>query len=99
MNMDVQEPDFSSNRQALQSSLSAPLPENTYHPDAQTSPEGTPRREYRWSKAARDLVRANLKASGADLSVLITLLEKESGNPRSACWKFARRMGIHSKRV
>jgi hypothetical protein len=59
---------------------------------------GKPRREFRWSKAARDLVRANTKASGNELSALVTSLEEESGYPRWACWKFVRRMGIRSKR-
>ncbi|MGH9568147.1 MAG: hypothetical protein ACRD4F_00810 [Candidatus Angelobacter sp.] len=56
------------------------------------------RREFRWSKAARDLVRANINASGRELSAVISRLEDESGYPRWACWKFARRMGIRSKR-
>lgn len=98
MNTDPQEPDFSADQQALQPSFSV-RPENTYQPNAQPSPDGSGRREYRWSKAARDLVRANLEASGAGLSYLISRLERESGNPRRACWKFARRMGIRSKRV
>ena len=55
-------------------------------------------REYRWSRAARDLVRANLAASAAELSDLVTRLVEESGYPRWACWKFLRRMGVRSKR-
>ena len=57
-----------------------------------------PRREYRWSKAARDLVRANIGASGTDLSALVTQLVERSGYPRWACWRFVRRMGIRPKR-
>ena len=60
---------------------------------------GRPRPEYRWSKAARDLVRANLTASGAELSGVISRLVEESGYPRWACWRFVRRMGIRSKRA
>jgi hypothetical protein len=56
------------------------------------------RREYRWSKAARDLVRTNMNASGMELSQMVTQLVDESGNPRWACRRFVRRMGIRSKR-
>ena len=60
--------------------------------------DGNSRREFRWSKAARDLVRANLNASGSELSALLTKLMKESGNPRWACRRFVRRMGVKSRR-
>jgi hypothetical protein len=56
------------------------------------------RNECRWSKAARDLVSANINATGAELSALVTKLIEESGNPRRACWRFVRRMGIRAKR-
>ena len=56
------------------------------------------RREFHWSKAARDLVRSNPKVEGKDLRDLVTGLVRESGNPRRACWRFVRRMGIRSKR-
>ena len=56
------------------------------------------RPEFRWSQTARDLVRANLHASGKQLRALVTAIERESGNPRWACWRFARTMGIRSKR-
>ena len=60
---------------------------------------GTGRRAaFRWSKTARDLVRANINAKGSELSRLITAIVEESGNPRWSCWRFARRMGIRSKR-
>lgn len=59
---------------------------------------GMPRREVRWSKIARDLARANTNASGVELRDLVTRLAAESGNPRWACWRFVRHMGIQSKR-
>jgi hypothetical protein len=60
--------------------------------------DGNSRRQFRWSKAARELVRANKTISGPDLSALVTSVVEESGNPRWACWRFVRRMGIRSKR-
>jgi hypothetical protein len=62
------------------------------------TPENSRRREFRWSQAARDLVRANMDANGTRLSALITDIAQESGNPRWACWRFARSMGVRSKR-
>ena len=53
-----------------------------------------PRRGFRWSKAARDLVRANVNATGAEVRALVSRLAEESGNPRWACRRFARSMGI-----
>jgi hypothetical protein len=61
--------------------------------------DDNPRREFRWSKAARDLVRANIKANGKELSALVTNLVEESGNPRWACRRFIRRMGVTARRV
>ena len=60
--------------------------------------DGNSRREYRWSKVARDLVRANMHASGNDVSLLISQLVAESGNPRWACRRFVRSMGIRARR-
>src|SRR6185312_10414402 len=59
-------------------------------------PEET-RRLY-WPKAAFDLVRENIMAEGNALRALISALANESGNPRYACWRFVRRMGIRAKR-
>src|SRR6476469_6256841 len=56
------------------------------------------RRVYRWSKAARDLVRENINASGSELSRLVTHLVEESMNPRRACLRFAHRMGVRTQR-
>ena len=57
------------------------------------------RREFRWSKAARELVRANINAGGKELNCLLSKLEEESGNPRWACRRFVRRMGVKSRRT
>ena len=60
--------------------------------------DGMSRREFRWSKVARDLVRSNINAAGDELSALLTKLEQESGYPRWACRRFARGMGVNSRR-
>ena len=57
------------------------------------------RREFRWSKAARELVRTNVNAGGKELSFLLSKLEQESGYPRWACRRFVRRMGVKSRRA
>lgn len=59
---------------------------------------GGKRHDFRWSQEARELVRANLRASGAELSLLISRLVQLSGYPRWACLRFARRMGLQSKK-
>jgi len=62
------------------------------------------RKSFRWPGAARELVRAHLSTpltSGPDAHVvksLITKLAEISGNPRSACWRFARLSGLTAKR-
>ena len=69
---------------------------------------GRTRRTFRWSKEARDLVRTQLNAqraqprgqgSGDELRMLVTKLVKASGNPRDACWRFARQAGVIGKRA
>jgi hypothetical protein len=59
---------------------------------------GGVRPKYRWSKAARDLIRANMNVAGKELSALLTRLVEESGNPRWACRRFLRHMGIRARR-
>jgi len=59
--------------------------------------DGSPR-NHRWSRAARDLVRANLTAAGAGLSALVTELVQQFGHSRPACRRFVRCMGIRSRR-
>jgi hypothetical protein len=69
---------------------------------------GKKRRTFRWSKEARELVRIHLNAqraqprgrdSGHELPELITKLAEVSGNPRDACWRFARHSGVSGKRA
>src|ERR1700758_2148289 len=65
------------------------------------------RRTFRWPKEARELVRIHLNALRAqpreqnpdDLTLLVTRLAEVSGNPRDACWRFARQSGIRGKRA
>jgi hypothetical protein len=57
-----------------------------------------PRRTFRWPKEARDLVKSNLNAQGSEVSGLISSLERLSGNPSDACRRFARQLGLQSKR-
>ncbi|HKR33129.1 MAG TPA: hypothetical protein VJT08_21800 [Terriglobales bacterium] len=40
-----------------------------------------------------------MNTTGKELSSLVTILVGESGNPRWACWRFVRAMGITSRRV
>jgi hypothetical protein len=65
------------------------------------------RRTFRWPGAARDLVRTYLNslppreaaaASQVGVKELITRIAAVSGNPRGACWRFARQSGVRSKR-
>jgi len=60
---------------------------------------GSGHRKIRWTKEARELVKANLNVTGRELSALVTRLVEESGNPRWACWRLVRDIGIRSKRV
>ena len=66
------------------------------------------RHTFRWPKEARELVRIHLNAqrvqprgqdSGSELRVLVTRLVEVSGNPRDACWRFARQAGVSGKRA
>jgi hypothetical protein len=63
------------------------------------------RRTFRWPGAARELVRAYLKSTPppeqdvpGNLKALIARIAAVSGNPRSACWRFARQSGVRGKR-
>jgi hypothetical protein len=68
---------------------------------------GRSRRTFRWPKEARELVRIHLNAQRApareqgpddDAGELVTRLVDVSGNPRDACWRFARQLGVSGKR-
>jgi len=65
------------------------------------------RRTFRWPKEARELIkqyllvrRANSGSgdNGETARALITKIADVSGNPRDACWRFARQAGIVAKR-
>lgn len=55
------------------------------------------RRTFRWSAQARELVNANLKASGYQLRRVVMQLVEMTGHPRSACRRFVYRMGNKGK--
>src|SRR5579862_3993089 len=59
--------------------------------------EANKRRTFRWPPGAREAVAANLNAHGPQLRELVTKLVELTGHPRSACLRFARRMGIKAK--
>ena len=65
------------------------------------------RRVFRWPGEARDLIKAYLNSresretgasAHAALKILITRMVAVSGNPRGACWRFARQAGVKRKR-
>src|ERR1700704_3690364 len=65
----------------------------------------TTRCAFRWPGEAREIVRVYLaeiherQSVQSDLKALITRLVQVSGNPRDACWRFARQAGITSKQA
>src|ERR1700674_5867805 len=56
------------------------------------------RRSFKWPKEAREMVRCNLQAQGRELTALITGLSEMTGNPRDACFRFARDLGLAAKK-
>jgi len=65
------------------------------------------RRAFRWPGAARELIKAYLNsgesrdtgpAAQTTLKLLITRIAAVSGNPRGACWRFARQAGVKGRR-
>ncbi len=64
------------------------------------------RRMFRWPKEARELVRQYKERTrrsqehhDADRRTLVTTLAEISGNPRDACLRFLRELGVHQKRA
>lgn len=56
------------------------------------------RRRLSWSQDDLDLIERNLAVEGGETRALITRLVEQSGNPRWACWRLVRRMGVRCKR-
>lgn len=54
-------------------------------------------RIFKWTKEAREMVRAHLE-HGGPRHKLITALAGLSGHPRNACLRFARQLGVTAKR-
>jgi hypothetical protein len=66
-------------------------------------PSSKGRRSFRWSKQARDIVRSELarihrEGGRARLHDLVNALAEESGNPRDACLRFSRQLGVTDRR-
>jgi len=69
--------------------------------------DGVPkRRMFRWPKEARELVRQYKERTSrsqehheGDRRTLVTKLAEISGNPRDACLRFLRELGINQKRA
>jgi hypothetical protein len=66
------------------------------------------RHSFRWPSAARELIKAYLNCPESTepgptaqiaLKALITQIAAVSGNPRGACWRFARQAGVKGKRT
>ena len=51
-------------------------------------------RAFKWPQAARDAVRVNINAIGAELNRLITMISQETGNPRDACLDSRASLGL-----
>jgi hypothetical protein len=63
------------------------------------------RQQFRWPKEARELVRGYQEGLGrsdghheTERQMLITKLTEVSGNPRDACLRFLRQLGVNEKR-
>jgi hypothetical protein len=85
-------------------------PASTFLQGMRESNQPTSRRSFRWPGAVREMVRAYLNTAPSEVSrkdehdaqiglkALITRIAAVSGNPRSACWRFARQLGVIKKR-
>jgi hypothetical protein len=68
--------------------------------------DGVKRRMFRWPKAARELVREYKERTSRSQEhtetgrrMLVTKLAATSGNPRDACLRFLRELGVNHKRA
>jgi len=91
---------------ASKAGLATPMPTNSNHNLFMNVQTGNPqiskpgqRRQFRWGKQERDLVLSQLNASAIHFSALISSLEQMSGNPRWACRRFARALGVKARRT
>ena len=65
------------------------------------------RRTFRWGKEARDLVKDHLRTregvtvsrSSQEPKDLVAELVRITGNPRDACWRFSRQLGMSAKQA
>lgn len=65
------------------------------------------RRTFRWGKEARELVKDYLRRreevtinrSTLEPKDLVTELVRITGNPRDACWRFSRQLGVSAKQA
>lgn len=80
-----------------------PLADTFVHPRSTGGRTAKPRRVFRWSREARELVREYVRTAGpqttgdrraAELSQLITKLANITGHPRDACLRFVRQLGV-----
>lgn len=63
------------------------------------------RRTFRWPGIVREMLRAYVRVTPPgerdllrNMKALITRIAHASGNPRGACWRFARQCGLSAKR-
>lgn len=83
-------------------------PDSTSCPSMEEPNQEVSRHTFRWPKAARELIQTYLNSreskepgptAHTTLKTLITQIAAVSGNPRGACWRFARQAGVNGKRT